>query len=192
MSPLSDDAPGAARQAARRAARAAGTLAVVAYALIVVGALVRAHGAGLSCPDWPLCFGQVLPRLDFRVAFEFGHRVLAGSLGLALCGLAYYVLSSRVLPARFGLRLAGVFALLGVQVVLGGLTVLLGLAPWTVTAHLLTGNAFALSLAWLARDFAEASRAEAVARSPLPASVSRGMAIAATLVVLQLQLGGLV
>jgi heme A synthase len=33
-------------------------LAAASFVLIVLGALVRAHGAGLACPDWPLCFGE--------------------------------------------------------------------------------------------------------------------------------------
>ena len=60
-------------------------LAAVTYVLIVLGALVRAHGAGLSCPDWPLCFGEVIPEFDFKIAFEWGHRVLAGSVGSLSC-----------------------------------------------------------------------------------------------------------
>ncbi|MCP5116159.1 MAG: hypothetical protein GY953_35480, partial [bacterium] len=36
------------------------------YCLIVLGALVRANGAGLACPDWPLCFGQVVPEFDLK------------------------------------------------------------------------------------------------------------------------------
>jgi hypothetical protein len=46
----------------------------------VLGALVRAHEAGLACPDWPLCFGELVPRFDLKVAFEYGHRVTAGAV----------------------------------------------------------------------------------------------------------------
>ena len=69
-----------AARAARRAHRAAAAflaLTVATLGLVVLGALVRAHGAGLACPDWPLCFGNFVPAMDLRVAFEYSHRVLA-------------------------------------------------------------------------------------------------------------------
>jgi len=184
--------PEQARRVALRAGRGAAALAIAAWALIVIGALVRAHGAGLSCPDWPLCHGQVVPDFDARIALEWGHRLMAGTLSLGVALLAYTLLRRRELRARFGAKLALVFALLGTQVVLGGLTVLLGLAPWTVTAHLVTGNSFALALAWLAHDLLAAARDSAPAPAPLPPGAARLVWIACGLVALQLVLGGLV
>lgn len=118
------------------------------WVLLVVGASVRVKEAGLACPDWPLCFGQIVPKMDVSVAFEFGHRVLAGLVGLAFLGLArgIYVERQRLprwLPGVTWLT-AGVLAL---QIVLGGLTVLELLAEWTVASHLVTGNTFFCLLA---------------------------------------------
>ena len=42
-------------------------LVAAVWILIVLGALVRANDAGLACPDWPLCFGELVPQLDVRV-----------------------------------------------------------------------------------------------------------------------------
>lgn len=188
MPPVSEHA----RTAARNVGRAAAAIALLAWCLVVVGALVRAHGAGLSCPDWPLCFGRVIPEFDLLVAFEWGHRVMAGSLTLALVGLAAFVLRSSELRARFRAPLAWIFALLAVQIVLGGLTVLLGLPPWTVTAHLLVGNGFVVSLVWLARGLFECASAAPVARAELPGALAKLGFACAALLVLQLALGGLV
>jgi len=184
--------PDAARPAARRAGRGAAALAFAAWSLVVVGALVRAHGAGLSCPDWPLCHGQLVPDFDAKIALEWGHRAIAGTLSFGVAALALVVLGRRELRARFAAPLLAVIGLLGVQVVLGGLTVLLGLAPWTVTGHLLIGNSFALGLAWLARDLLEAATGEPVARPALGPRQRISVWFAAALVALQLALGGLV
>ena len=41
--------------------RATGLALALTYALIVLGAWVRATGSGLACPDWPTCYGHLLP-----------------------------------------------------------------------------------------------------------------------------------
>ncbi len=192
--------PGA--RAARRLARAFFALAALTYALIVLGALVRAHGAGLACPDWPLCFGDVIPQLDFKVAFEFGHRVVAGSVALLFAGLAWTTLRQPGLGPALRPAIAIAALLLAVQIVLGGLTVLQLLAIWTVTSHLVTGNAFALALVLIGRRLLALGGAAAAAdRLAGPAaraadavrpSERAATTAVAGLLALQLVLGGLV
>jgi cytochrome c oxidase assembly protein subunit 15 len=174
----------------RRIAIAFALLAALTYLLIVLGALVRAHGAGLACPDWPLCFGALVPVFDLKVAFEWSHRVLAGGVALGFAGLA--ALTLRRARSRTVTRLLAVgAALLTLQVILGALTVWHLLAAWTVTAHLVTGNAFAVCIAFTAAELAERAHPPARGARPGPGSVavlaSTGLLIAA-----QIVLGGLV
>ncbi len=179
-----------ARTARRLAAGFAGLLGLT-WALIVLGALVRAHGAGLACPDWPLCFGEFVPRFDLKIAFEVGHRVSAGCVSLAFAGLAVLALrgaATRPVTARL---LAIAASLLGLQILLGALTVWHLLAFWSVTAHLLTGTSFALVLLCVAcalRDLAAPP-----VRRGRPSSASRQtLVLAAVLLTAQIALGGLV
>jgi len=188
---------GAGRAGGRdaRAARqlAAGFLALLGltWALIVLGALVRAHGAGLACPDWPFCFGELVPRFDLKVAFEWGHRVTAGGVALAFAALAALALrraSTRRATARLLALAAGLLAL---QVLLGALTVWRLLATWSVTAHLLTGTSFALTLLLVACALRDLAAPPHRPDRPSPAS-TRALGLAAALLALQIALGGLV
>jgi heme A synthase len=166
-------------------------LAALTWALIVLGALVRAHGAGLACPDWPLCFGQLVPQMDLHVAFEWSHRVVAGSV--ALCFSALAVAAWRRTPARDPARrpIALAAALLAVQILLGALTVWKLLAAWTVTSHLIVGNSIAATFAWTALSLRE--RALGRAEPPrAPRAARWGLCGLIALLAVQLVLGGLV
>ena len=190
--PIAAPADAAEARLARHLAAGFTALAATTYVLIVLGALVRAHGAGLACPDWPLCFGEVIPEFDFKVAFEWGHRVLAGSVGLVFLGLGIATLRLPGLghAMRTGLLVSAV--LLAVQIVLGGLTVLELLASWTVTSHLVTGNAFALAVVLLARRLFRLSAAEREPVVTAPGALRIASAGTAALLVTQIVLGGLV
>ncbi len=158
-------------------------LAVVTYALLVFGSTVRVHGAGLACPDWPLCFGELVPRLDFRIFLEWGHRVLAGGISLGFTGLSAYIASRRELRHELGVHLLVLIGILCAQIVFGGLTVLKLLAFWSVTTHLLLGNAFMVGLLGVALRL----RGNVTVAPPLAPVVSL-----AALVTVQMALGGLV
>ncbi len=176
---------------ARRLATGFVALAGVTYVLIVFGALVRANGAGLACPDWPLCFGEVIPAFDVGVAFEWGHRALAGSVGLVFLGLGIATLRLPSLGRAMRGALLGAALLLATQVVLGGLTVLELLARWTVTSHLVTGNAFALAVVLLARRLFRLS-GDAVPSPAADRAQRAFVSLSAGLLVTQIVLGGLV
>lgn len=173
----------------RPVARAAAALVPVTYALLVFGSTVRVHGAGLACPDWPLCFGEVVPQLDFQIFLEWGHRALAGLVSLVFLAIGLELFrrgAPRAIKGLWGLAAV----LLATQVVLGGLTVLELLAEWTVTSHLITGNSFCLTLLLLALALREH---ESPVQRPTVAGSHRAVAgLVAVALFAQLALGGFV
>ena len=50
---------------------------VVTYLLIVMGGVVCMTGSGLGCPDWPMCYGQIIPPVNMGAIIETTHRFLA-------------------------------------------------------------------------------------------------------------------
>ena len=110
----------------------------ITWILISFGATVRLYGAGLACPDWPLCYGSLAPPANLSIILEVGHRYLASFLGLLIM-LAFFLCYNSKLKNHC--RLAGwLFFLVVLQGVVGGLTVLLKLNFSTVVLHLLLGN----------------------------------------------------
>jgi cytochrome c oxidase assembly protein subunit 15 len=177
---------------ARRLVRPSRALVALTGFLLVFGSTVRVHGAGLSCPDWPLCFGHVVPAYDFHVYLEFGHRCVAGVVSLMFLGQSAALWRGGLLGRSRALRVLVPLSLvaLATQVVLGGLTVLKLLAGWTVASHLVTGNTFAALL--LLTSLAIADEAGRPERTDVGV-VQRVLAtLLAVLVPAQLVLGGLV
>ena len=60
----------------------------LALTVIVFGAFVRLSNAGLSCPDWPTCFGSWVPRWEYHTLIEYAHRLLGVVSGLLAVALA--------------------------------------------------------------------------------------------------------
>lgn len=183
--------PPAAIDPSRGATRLAGWfagLAVVVWCLLVFGATVRVHGAGLSCPDWPLCYGEFIPQFNPWIVLEWGHRLLAGAVSVGFLVLGGLVLRDPALRSRAGGLVAAAAATLVLQIVLGGLTVLALLAYWSVTLHLMTGNLFLWLVLSIRARLAQGSEIGA----PIAHSVRSLVVAAALLWGVQMTLGGLV
>ena len=119
------------------------TLTTVAsiFALIALGGAVRLTHSGLGCPDWPLCHGGLLPPLETHPLIEYSHRMLASVVGLLV--LATTLSVWRWYRKNPWLTIAATLSLvlLGVQVLLGGVTVLRELPGEMVLAHLAVAEA---------------------------------------------------
>ena len=118
--------------------------------LVVVGVIVRATESGMGCPDWPLCYGQLVPPLDdYKAWFEWIHRSIAAAIGLI--ALAACLTALRSLKGRRSIQGASValLALVLFQAWLGRQTVLESNSGRSVTAHLATAMAFAGLQVWL-------------------------------------------
>ena len=118
-------------------------VACATFFLIIAGANVTSHDAGLAVPDWPLSFGKVFPQMVGNVFWEHGHRMIATAVGLLTIVLAICVQLSdpRGWVKRLGwIALAAVIA----QGLLGGLTVKLLLPLWVSAAHATLAQLFFL------------------------------------------------
>jgi cytochrome c oxidase assembly protein subunit 15 len=130
------------------------------YLVISAGSIVRASGAGMGCPDWPMCFGQWIPPTeeaqlpaDYHEIYaqrgyentefnpvktwtEYVNRLLGATLGILVLLTAGF--SSTYLKTDktvFFLSLSTVF-LVGFQAWLGSVVVASNLQPFKITIHM--------------------------------------------------------
>src|SRR3984957_13312558 len=133
--------------------------ALLAAAVVVLGAWVRLTDAGLGCPDWPGCYGHIYPNAGHAAAQTGSHfdkalqelipRYFALTLGVVIAVLLIWAVRFRkdrdqpLLPAVLA------FVVVCLQGTLGAFTVTLLLKPLIVTAHLLGGLSTLGILWWL-------------------------------------------
>lgn len=140
------------------------TLAAV-YFLILVGASVRASGAGMGCPDWPTCFGQWIPPTSeaqlpgnyqeiyaelgyadtrFNVVktwTEYTNRLVGVTIGFLIFLTALYAWPLRHVNHLIFKASVGAFLMVGFQGWLGAKVVSSNLQPGMITIHMLVALA---------------------------------------------------
>ena len=116
--------------------------AVVTYFLIALGGTVLATNSGLSCPDWPLCYGQTYYSGSYQVFLEQFHRFTAATVSILIVLLVIGIITWARKDRMLLTMAIAAPLLLAIQIVLGGLTVLWKLPPQIITAHL--GTALAI------------------------------------------------
>ena len=168
--------------------------ALLAAAVVVLGAWVRLTDAGLGCPDWPGCYGHVYPNaghaesqsgLPFAKALhEMIHRYFATTLGLVIVSLLVWAVRFRKDRDQPLIPVALLFIVVCLQGALGALTVTLLLKPLIVTGHLLGGITTLGLLWWL--SLTAPTRQPTEGETALRTFALAGLAV----LVLQIFLGG--
>ena len=179
---------------------------IYTFVVIVVGAYVRLADAGLGCPDWPGCYGEVTPHharddiaraveeqggvhgpVSLRKAWkEMFHRYIAGGLGLLILAIAVIAWVRRRELRQSPLLATGLLVLVIFQAALGMWTVTLLLKPVIVTLHLLGGLATLALLLWLALRQGKPPQVAQTTGSQLRPWALLGLGV----VIVQIALGG--
>ncbi len=179
--------------------------AFVAFVVIVLGAYVRLSHAGLGCPDWPGCYGQLTwpaeaaevekataafperPVESAKAWKEMVHRYLAGILVLLVLAINLLAWKSRSAPRGVRALALGLLVLILFQAALGMWTVTLKLLPVVVMGHLMGGLATFGLLCWLAWKTAPTPLGgSSGSYRPFRTMIVAGLAV----LVIQLALGG--
>lgn len=123
---------------------------VLVLGLVTLGGVVHNTESSLACPDWPLCFGEVMPEMEGGVAIEHSHRLLATLVGMLTIAITVLcVRRRREDPVAARLSWVALALVVG-QGLLGGITVILRLPTLVSTAHLATSMLYFCTLLVLA------------------------------------------
>lgn len=161
------------------------------YCLILLGAITRLMGAGLSCPDWPLCNGKLIPTFEGGVIYEWLHRLVAGTVSTLFMAMLVWIVVSPTLRKRLWKLALLAVGILGLQITLGALTVTKLLKPLVVTMHLGIGTLLFSTLIGIACATLVAAKG-APAAGPQPKGLKPLALVTLVAVYGQILLGGLV
>ncbi len=175
---MSEAAEGGIGRGHARVLRAA---AVVTFLLVVMGGTVCVTGSTLGCPDWPACYGRLVPPARADSIIEYTHRflaLLAGPLVLAAAALGLWRARGAHWISRAPILAVALFAAVAV---FGAFAVLTGLPPILAAVDL--GSALmALALLLAAAETARLANARGVRPGGLRIAGPVGTAAAATAV----------
>lgn len=152
----------------------------IALLTVVLGSWTRINGAGLTCPDWPLCHGRLIPNLSDGTLWEWMHRLLASSVAPLVIWLVVVAWRERRSSPFITPTLSVIVLLFFVQLGLGAETVRLANTPLSVVLHWGTAMALIAALSAMA-VFAAAEQTPQGARdaSRAPSVLAIGLAVTA-------------
>jgi heme o synthase len=169
--------------------RLAVTTIAATFLLVAVGGLVRATDSGLGCPDWPRCFGKLMPPANLHAWIEHSHRLVASLVVVLVALLVVAAFRTRQPPT---VRRAAVAALVLVlaQAMIGAFVVWWKLRADSVTLHLATALALVALLIFI--DFRARHAADPARRAGQDRRFARLAGTTAGLLYLQMLVGSTV
>jgi len=109
--------------------------ALLAFTLAILGSWVRINGAGMTCPDWPLCRGALVPQLVGGVVLEWLHRAVALTEGFLILGVFITGWRVRKRIAWIAPTLGVLVSIFVLQIIVGGITIHESNSPRSVVLH---------------------------------------------------------
>lgn len=119
---------------------------LVAFGTVILGSWTRINGAGMTCPDWPLCHGQLIPSMADGTIWEWTHRLFAFCVAPLVIAVMIAAWRVRKRSPFIGPTVVVMGLLFAVQVGLGAATVHLSNSPISVVLHWGTAMAFIATL----------------------------------------------
>ena len=107
---------------------------IVLYSLMFIGGYVSAAGLGLTCPDWPLCPGGILPSEEYLI--EWTHRLVAATTGALVIATMVVSLINKNSDLKIKVTSSLATVLVITQIVLGAMVIDLKLQAVLVAIHL--------------------------------------------------------
>ena len=107
---------------------------IVLYSLMFIGGYISAAGLGLTCPDWPLCPGGILPSEEYLI--EWTHRLVAATTGALVIATMVVSLINKNSDLKIKVTSSLATVLVITQIVLGAMVIDLKLQAVLVAIHL--------------------------------------------------------
>jgi heme A synthase len=151
---------------------------IVALGTVMLGSWTRINGAGMTCPDWPLCHGMLVPSLADGTIWEWSHRLFAISVAPLVIAVMFLAWRERNRSPYIKPTLAAIGVLFFIQCLLGAATVHLSNSPMSVVVHWGTAMAFVAALCAM-MIFAHSSRLTGTVRASSISGIMAGTALVA-------------